>query len=288
MTPPAEGAAMPAAVFCLVLMAAALHAGWNAILKGAGDKRLSTVLVTASAGAVSAAALPFLAQPAAASWPFIAASVLLHLAYFVLVMGAYHAGDMSRTYPLMRGTAPMLVAAASLPLFGEALAPAAWSGIVLVTGGVFALLLPLRTGAGHGGTVHALLNAVVIAAYTIVDGMGARQSGAPAAYTLWMFFLTALPFCAWALRGPRGKAALPYLRRHLRLGLTGGLGSVLSYAMALWAMTLAPVAMVAALRETSILFATVLAAFVLKEPVGPARAVAAGTIAVGAMVLRLA
>ena len=277
---------MSTGVFCLVLLAAALHAGWYAIVKGAGDKRLSTVVVASSSGALSAVALPFFPQPDAASWPFIAGSVLLHQAYFALVMAAYHTGDMSRAYPLMRGTAPMLVAAASLPLFGEALASAGWGGVALITGGVFALLLPMRAGAGHRATIYALLNAVVIAAYTLVDGMGARLSGAPTAYTLWVFLLAGAIFAAgWAVRN---RGARPPLAGHLRLGLAGGLGSVLSYATVLWAMTLAPVAMVAALRETSILFATLLAATILKEPVGPARALAAGTIAAGAVVLRLA
>ncbi len=278
---------MPTSVFLVVLLAAALHAGWNAIVKGGGDKRLSTALVAASSGLLSAVALPFLDQPAAASWPFIAASALLHQAYFALVMGAYHAGDMSRTYPLMRGTAPMLVAAASLALFGEALAPAAWGGIAFITGGIVSLVLPRHPGRGNGGTVHALLNAVVIAAYTLVDGMGARLSQTPAAYTLWVFLISALPFTAWALSGPRRAAAVPYYFSNLRMGLIGGLGSVLSYALVLWAMTLAPVAMVAALRETSILFATAIAALVLKERVGPARIAAAGLIATGAVVLRL-
>lgn len=278
---------MPTSVFLLVLLAAALHAGWNAIVKGAGDKRLSTVLVTSSSGLLSALALPFLDQPAAASWLFIAASALLHQAYFALVVGAYHAGDMSRTYPLMRGTAPMLVAAASLTLFGEALPPAAWGGIAFITGGIVSLVLPSHPGRGNGGTVPALLNAVVIAAYTLVDGMGARLSQTPVAYTLWVFLISALPFTAWALSGPRRAAALPYLLGNLRMGLIGGLGSVLAYALVLWGMTLAPVAMVAALRETSILFATAIAALVLKERVGPARIAAAGLIVTGAVVLRL-
>jgi drug/metabolite transporter (DMT)-like permease len=144
---------------------------------------------------------------------------------------------------------------------------------------------PYRPRQGEGVSL-ALLNAVVIAGYTLIDGAGVRRSGAPAAYTLWIFLLTGAALAAWALLARR-QVLRPYITRNWRLGLIGGFGTVTSYGLALWAMTVAPVALVAALRETSILFATAISGFVLKEKLGPARIAGALIIAAGAAALRL-
>lgn len=276
---------MPLHVFGIVLLGAALHASWNAMVKGAGDKLLAMVAVNLGAGLLALLALPWLPAPARASWPFIAGSVALQVVYGLLVASAYRWADMGRTYPLMRGTAPLLVSAFGVLVLGERLPAAAWAGIATLCAGI----LVLAAGDSRGqrkGMALALGNAVVIAGYTLVDGMGVRRSGAPAAYTLWIFLGTALPFGAWA-----GLRRRMDLARHFavngRYALAGGISTVASYGLALWAMTLAPVAMVAALRETSILFGAVLAALVLKERLGPARIAAAGLIAAGAAMLRL-
>lgn len=277
---------MPLSVFGIVLFAALLHASWNAIVKGAPDKLLTTILVATSAAAISALALPFLAQPARESWPFLAASAVLQVGYYLLVARAYRGADMSQAYPLMRGTAPLLVAVVSRFWLGEHLSPAAWAGVALICSGVLSLAL-----AGRGANVQsvraALLNAVVIASYTLVDGAGVRASGEPVAYTLWLNLLSGAPLLVWVLAA-RWRSFLPYARANLGLGVIGGAGTLTSYGLALWAMTHAPVAVIAALRETSILFATVIAVVVLKERLSPARITAAGLIAVGAIVLRLA
>lgn len=274
-------------VFAVVLFAALLHAGWNAIVKGAGDKLMTTVLVAGAAAAVAAAALPFLPQPAPASWPFLAASAVLQVGYYVLLANAYRVGEMSSMYPLMRGTAPLLVAIISAAILGETLAPAGWAGIALVSAGILSLAFHGRRTPGAAGTGFALANALVIASYTLIDGHGVRLSGAAAGYTLWLFVLTGTPLVAWALIRRR-TALLSRLRAELHLGLIGGIGTLVSYGLALWAMTLAPVALVAALRETSILWGTAIAALVLRERVGGWRLVAVGIIACGAAVLRLA
>ncbi|GGC49181.1 EamA family transporter [Chelatococcus reniformis] len=277
---------MSGSVFAIILFAAALHATWNAIVKGAGDKLMMTVLVAGAAALMAAAGLPLLPAPAVASWPFMAASAVVQVGYYLLVARAYHVADMSQTYPLMRGAAPLLVALVGVLWIGEALSPRAWLGIAVTCLGVLAM----AAGGGGGsrqGVAVALANAVVIAAYTLIDGAGVRASGAPAAYTLWVFLLTGLPLVAWALlhRRPALGAAIA---RRWRLGLLGGACTLVSYGLALWAMTAAPVAVIAALRETSILFGTAISALVLGERVGAARLAAVMVIAAGAAVLRLA
>lgn len=277
---------MSLAAFATVLFAAALHASWNALVKSGRDKLLSTALIAVAASIIAAIALPFLKQPLPASWPFIGTSVLLQCVYFVLVARIYHVADMSQAYPVMRGTAPLLVALASTLLLNEFLDMGALLGIGLICGGVLSMA---AAGGLHGshGTALALLNAVVIAGYTLVDGIGVRLSGAPAGYAFWIFLLTGLPFLGWGLIARR-RDFVEGLRRNAMIGLLGGIGTSASYGLALWAMTLAPVAMVSALRETSILFGAAISAFILHEHVGKARIAAAGLIAAGAMALRLA
>jgi drug/metabolite transporter (DMT)-like permease len=278
---------MPLGVFAIVLFAALLHASWNAIVKGAGDKLLTTVLVTTSAALLAALSLPALRQPNAGSWPFILASALLQVAYFVLLARTYHIADMSQTYPLMRGTAPLLVGIVSVLVLGAHLTLTMWTGVGVICLGILGMAAADRQ-RNRRGIALALLNAVVIAGYTVIDGLGVRHSGAPAAYTLWIFLVTGVPLAAWAVR-TRGRAALSeYARRNWHFGLIGGVGTVASYGLALWAMTIAPIAVVAALRETSILFGVIISGLLLKEHVGPARFAAACTIALGAAVLRLA
>ena len=279
---------MPPGVIGAVLGAALLHASWNALLKRRGDPLFATVLVAGGAALAAALMLPFLPQPDAASWPFIAASSALQVLYNLLLIATYRAGDVSHAYPLMRGSAPLLVALANGPLTGERLGGAQWLATLLICGGVLALW-PGTRGARRQSraTGFALLTACVIAAYTLVDGSGVRRAGAPAAYTLWIFLLTGVAVFAATARG-RLPALLAYARANPLVAPLGGLASAASYGIALWAMTLAPVAAVAALRETSILFATAIAAFVLREPVGPVRIAAACLIACGAVAMRLA
>jgi drug/metabolite transporter (DMT)-like permease len=277
---------MPTLVFAIVISAALLHATWNAIVKSAGDKFLTTIMVTAAAAAVSAVLLPFLAAPAPASWPYAAWSSLLQIVYFVLVARTYDVADMSQTYPLMRGAAPLIVALVTVLQMAYSLSATAWIGITGISVGIFSMALGSKLN-DRKGMCLALLNAFVIAGYTLVDGIGVRRSGAPAAYTLWVFLLTGLPFAIWAV-ARRRNTFVPYIARHWRAGIVGGVGATASYGLALWAMTIAPVAVIAALRETSILFGTVIAGVFLKERIGVRRMVAAGIIASSAAVLRLA
>ncbi|MCE3261501.1 MAG: hypothetical protein K0R43_580 [Pseudoduganella sp.] len=280
---------MSPTVVAVVLCGALLHAGWNALVKGGRDPFFGSVLVASGAALLSLPLLPFLAPPAAASWPYVAASTVIHYAYYGLLAGAYRHGDMSHAYPLMRGSAPLLVALSSVPLLGEQLAPAQYAAVACISGGIFGLWFATRAPASRNGrsTAFALANALVIAAYTLLDGMGARASGAPAAYVMWLHVLSAIGLLAWcALRCPRQLHG--YARQHWRVALLGGAGTLGSYGLALWAMTVAPVAAVAALRETSILFAALIARFFLAERIGRKRAIAIAAIAAGAVLMRLA
>jgi drug/metabolite transporter (DMT)-like permease len=274
-------------VFALILFAASLHASWNAFLKGSGDTLLSTTLVMGGAALIALVALPFLPVPARASWPYLAVSALLQVGYLVLLVRIYRVIDMSLAYPLMRGSAPLSVALISTLWLQETLPSLAWMGIATICLGILAMAVGARGALSANGLAATLANAAIIAAYTLIDGVGARASGTPAAYTLWLSLLTGAAMVCWAIAA-RGVALISYARRTWHVGLIGGLGTIVSYTIALWAMTLAPIAMVAALRETSILFATAISAFILRERVGPARVVAAAIIASGTMLLRLA
>src|SRR5689334_78466 len=290
MTP----AGMSIQVMLLVLLGAFLHASWNAVVKSSRDKFLDIVLVTGGSALLSGLIMPFLPVPAPASWVYAAASVVIHIGYFALVAAAYRAGDMSFAYPLMRGTAPLLVTVASGPLIGEYLSLGAWTGVLLISAGVLGMTMvhrvPGADGSGAAGmraALPALANAMVIAAYTIIDGAGVRLSGHAAAYTMWVFLVTALPLVAWAaLR--RGSDLVAHLRDRWHFALIGGACTLGAYVLTLWAMTQAPVALVAALRETSILFGTALSALVLKERFGWTRHAAAAIVVSGAIILKLA
>jgi drug/metabolite transporter (DMT)-like permease len=294
-------AAIPPHVIVAVLGAALLHATWNALVKGRApaaqrqrDPLPATVIVVAGGALASALLLPFVSAPAPASWPFIAASSIVQVAYYRLLIQAYAHGDMSHAYPLMRGSAPLLVAAVNGVLTGERLNGAQWIAVCLICGGVLAMLL--GAPAPHAGqarrsqrraTGFALATACVIALYTMIDGAGVRRSGAPAAYTMWIFLLNGTAVTAWAARRRARELLRLAAARPLLLPL-GGVSTLGSYGIALWAMTLAPVAAIAALRETSILFATAIAALILRERVGRWRLLAATLIACGAAAMRLA
>lgn len=281
---------MSGSVLLIVLCGAFLHASWNAIVKGSGDKFFAAAGVNLAAGAISLLALPFLSLPNPASWLYIGLSTITQIFYMSLVVATYKAGDMSEAYPIMRGTPPLLVALVSAPLMGEVMGWRSWLGIVLICSGVLAVALDARRrnrGASSRTAALALANAGFIAGYTIIDGLGVRVSGDPVSYTLWLFLINAVPLPFWALyREP--DRFINYLRNRWRPTLIGGFGTIGSYSMALWAMTMAPIAVVAALRETAILFGVLISAFVLKERVGPARFVAAVLIVLGAAALRLA
>jgi drug/metabolite transporter (DMT)-like permease len=272
----------------IVLFAAALHASWNALVRASSQKFHDTVLIVLGAAVWTALLLPFAAIPAVESWPYLAASVLIHVAYFSLVAFSYRSGELSFAYPLMRGTAPALSAVAAALLLNESPALGGWAGVLLISFGILVLAGDSwRSGTFRAASaVFALTNAGVIVVYTLVDGQGARLSGHAFSYTGWMFLLTAPLLLAIAAAGQRAEI-LQRMRTGWRMGLTGGACTLASYALALWAMTHAPIALVAALRETSVIFGAIIAAAFLKEPITRLRAASIFMVCAGAAAIKM-
>jgi drug/metabolite transporter (DMT)-like permease len=281
---------MDSFVFAAVMAAAAAHAGWNAVVKGGLEPFSTTILIAVAGGLVGLVLMPVLGLPAAAAWPWVMASVIIHLFYFIGLIGAYRAGDMGQVYPLARGAAPLMTATISTTWLAEPLSLTGWCGLVLLVGGV--VLLSVRGGGDlarldRRAVGWALFTAVTICAYSIVDGVGARTAGNPNAYSAALFAGIGLVMAIYALvmQGPASLAAmLPFWRR----GAIGGTLQAISYSVAIWAMTVAPIAIVAALRETSVLFGALLAVVLLKEPLRRARIGAALMIVAGLVLMRLA
>ncbi len=278
---------MSLTVILLVLLGALLHAIWNALIKAGTDKSLDASLISAGGAVTALPFLFFLPLPDASAWPYIGASAILQFLYFQLVAGAYRAGDIGLVYPIMRGCAPLLVAATSGFILNESLSPGAMLGTATICAGILTLALEARRGSGHAIRL-ALANACVIATYTYVDGIGARVSGNAVSYTLWMSLLPPILLLTWAVSKRGAVAVAVHVRYNWWRGLIGGGGSIASYGLALWAMTKAPVATVAALRETSILFALLISVIVLKEKASPWRYLAGAIIALGGLILKLA
>jgi len=277
------------AVFLAVLFAAACHAGWNALIKVGLDPLSTTTLIALGSAIVAIGALPFAGMPALAAWPWLIVSVVIHLFYFAALVEAYRTGDLGQVYPIARGSAPLMTAGASAILVGEELRLLSWIGIATLAAGVLLL-------SAHGGrdlaridkraVGFALLTALTICTYSVVDGVGARLALNPVSYSLWLFVGIALvlpPYALWR----DGRDVIPAMRRYWLRGFLGGALQVLSYATVLWAMTRAPIAIVASLRETSVLFGAVIAVVVLKEPLRAARIAAAVLIVCGLILIRV-
>jgi phosphonate utilization associated putative membrane protein len=270
-----------------VLFGALLHASWNALVKSSQDKALDTAVIHVMGSLLALPIIAVAGWPPASAWPYILASCVIHIAYYTALTGAYRHGDLGLTYPLMRGTAPLLVALSAATTVGESLSPMAWAGVLGVSCGVLALGLSPHALASRRAVAFALANAVVIALYTVVDALGTRASGEPLQYVLALFALDGWPF-ALVVLARRGRAiAWPYARRRWPIALAGAAASLGSYGIALWAMTRAPVATVAALRETSVLFAALLGTRFLKEAFDLRRAAGTAVIVAGVMALRM-
>ena len=276
-------------VFLAVLFAAACHAGWNALIKIGLEPLPTTTLIALGSAVVGIIVLPFVGMPAPAAWPWIAASAIIHLGYFAALIESYRSGDLGHVYPIARGAAPLMTAVASLAFVGENLRLGSWLGIAALAAGV--LLLSARGGRDlthldRRAVGYALVTALTICAYSVVDGVGARASHNPQSYVLWLLIGSALLLVPYALWRDRAGVQAAMRRFWLR-GLAGGALQTLSYGIALWAMTLAPIAIVATLRETSVLFGAVIAVIVLKEPLRLTRVGAALLILCGLVLLRL-
>jgi drug/metabolite transporter (DMT)-like permease len=287
-----NSAHLSSGVLAAVLGAAALHALWNSLVKSANDKFLSSAVVAIWCGLIAVVAALLLPRPAVATFPFIIASAIIHIVYFVLVGLLYRTADLSVAYPIMRGLAPLIAAVIALATLGEAPPPIASLGVGLLVIGVLSMG---ASGLAHGRidrptVVIALANSAVIAAYSVIDGQGARLAGSGAAfafaYNSWADALTALAYLP-ILFCFRGRAVAVGFVQGWRRGLIGGLAAYLGYAIVIWAMTQAPIAAVAALRETSVVFAAIIGVVALREPFHAQRAIAALVILAGIILLRI-
>ena len=276
-------------VFGVVLLAAAFHASWNALIKFRLDPFLAIVLIAAAAGIVSLPALAFVPVPPLAAWPWLIMSVITHCGYYLGLSAAYRSGDMGQVYPIARGAAPLITAIGTLLLIGESIGTAGFLGVGALSFGVF--LMSIRGGRlatfDRRAVGFALGSAVATASYSLVDGIGARVNGSGPSFALWMFVGNMLVMQAFALavKGPAIYRTLPATWPTV---LAGGLMSMLAYFIVIWAMTQAPIALVAALRETSVLFAGLISLLILKEPFTRWRGAAAIIIVAGVALLRLA
>jgi len=270
-----------------VLLGAMLHASWNALVKSSSDKALDTSAIHLMGSLVAIPIALVIGWPPAACWPFIAASVTIHIGYYIALTGAYKHGDLGLTYPLMRGTAPLLVALSATFTVGETLSPLSWAGVLGVSCGVLALGFSRHALDSPRAVGFALANAVVIAIYTVVDALGARTSGNALQYVVALFVLDGWPFALIVFLRRGAAVAVPYARQRWPVATLGALASLGSYGIALWAMTRAPVATVAALRETSVLFAALLGSWFLKEAFSVRRVAGTAVIVAGVMALRM-
>jgi drug/metabolite transporter (DMT)-like permease len=279
----------------LLLMAALMHASWNAILKSDQSDRLATFGVIMTTGTVMGlCAVPFLPWIEPAAWKYLASSVLIHVLYYTFLLKAYSYGDLSHTYPIARGLGPLLVALVSGRFIGEHLRVQDIAGVLLLSFGLIALAMPLRNvvprpGSRHGlATLFAVLTGFTIAAYIIADGLGVRSAGPT--------FQHRLSYIAWlcVVEGPwllvlaivlRPGTVWAHLRRTWWRGAIGGVIANVGYGIAIYALVLGPMAHIAALRETSVLFGALMGTLLLGEPFGLRRVAAAFVIVVGLVMM---
>ena len=283
---------MSGVMVLLVLLAALMHALWSVVLKLTGDAKTNITVFMAGSSILALAGIPFQSLPSLASLPFLLISVFVQVVYMMLVGIVYQKGDVSQSYPVMRGVAPLFVALFSGPILGEKLSIIAWCGVILISSGVLTLALEaVRRSDKIGPSIIplSLLTAAFIALYTLLDGIGVRLSGAPVSYILWIFFLIGLVKVVFELFNHKTRPQfLTHFQRYWSIGLVGGFLSLGSYGLALWTMTKLPVALVAALRESAIVFAVILSYFVLREHVSPPRFIASIIIVLGVIAVRLA
>jgi drug/metabolite transporter (DMT)-like permease len=275
---------MPVAV---VLFAASLHASWNALVKPAVDRLALMAVMGATAFAICLPTALLVRAPASAAWPAIAISAVVHSAYNLLLITSYREGEFNQVYPVARGMSPPTVAVAALLIVGETLSPVQVAGLLAVSGGLFAIAAG-RSGGSRRALAFAVLTGLAIAAYTVIDGIGVRRAGSPAGYTAWLFTVSGLMMpLALLVARPRARRRGLVEPALLLRGVLAGTLSLVAYGLVLWAQTRAPLAIVAALRETSVVFAAGIGAAAFHERLPGRRLVASVAVAAGAALLAL-
>lgn len=280
---------MTTTVFFAVIIAALLHAGWNAMVKGGSDKHLAMAAVVIGQGIFAAPVLAIVPAPDPSSFMFIAAGALLHLGYQLFLLASYRTGDLTQVYPLARGSAPLIVAAVSVVFLSVTLKPLQVGAIALIGLGIMSLaLIRKRDGQRNPhAAVLALATGCFIAAYSLVDGIGARHAGTALGFYGWLAIGNAFAFVAIAaIRWPTMLRRVPTDGR--KLLVLGGGASYTAYALVVWSFTQAPIALVTALRETSIVFALMIGVFALGEKLNAGKAVSTILTLVGVVMLHTA
>jgi len=274
-------------VLSAVLASALLHAGWNALIKNGGSKQTGMLVLTLGHAVIGAVVVSMRPFPAGEVWPWLIASGLIHMAYQLFLAFAYEHGDLSRVYPIARGAAPLLVALVGAFVLADVITGAEYMGVFVLGTGI----LLMARGVFHHGESQRLLpfalgSAVATAGYSIVDGLGARVSGDPVTYVGWLLILSAA-FYTPVVLGLHGTHVLRASRKTWVMGGVAAAASYTAYGVVVWAMTQAPIALVTALRETSILFAVLIGWVVFREPMQRSKVAAAALIVMGVVLTRL-
>ncbi len=272
----------------LVLTAALLHAVWNAMAKSGGHPEYSIASYQLVGSVICIGLSTLVPIPARESWPLIFLSVIIHNLYYFSLAQAYRVGDLSQVYPLFRGLAPVLVAFGAVIFAGEWLSPGTLAGIVIISGGVISLAFRNATlGAmPRKALFWGLTTSLLIACYTVVDGLGVRIAGNPISYILWLFIFEIVPI-GLVLLFTRRQAWLTYMRENPLMVISGGVASSTAYGLVIFAMSLGAMAVVSSLRETSVIFAAIIGSVFLREPFGSARIRAATLVAGGIILMRM-
>ncbi|MCE9521098.1 MAG: EamA family transporter [Alphaproteobacteria bacterium] len=267
------------------LVAAVMHAAWNAGLKGGKDRLLDAALLFGVAGSIGIVSTLFVPAMNPQAWLWLGITVALHLPYVYLLARAYELGELGHVYTIARGLPPLMITGLAVFAVSEIPTPASVFGITLISMGI--LIVGMSAGAHLRGTLIAAAVATTIALYSVSDGIGVRLSGNTLAYNGWLFFGVGLATMIMAAMLRRGQV-IAYAKTHWRRAAIGGVLSYISYGLVLWAMTIAPIASVSAFRETSVVFAALIGMLFFGEEAGKRRIIGAGIVAVGAVVLKLA
>lgn len=273
---------MPTYLVLLTLFAALLHASWNTLLRGGTDRLWSMTIMCATIALTCVVVAPFLPLPAYASWKYALLSAVLHVGYNLCLVRSYQSGDLGQTYPIARGSSPLMVTSAAALFAGEKMALNALAGIALISGGI--LLLALQRRLALPGLKYSLATGAFIAAYSVVDGIGVRIAGDAIAYIVWMSALWGALMPALYI-GLRDAKSLLRWRPGVVRAATGGLVSLLAYGIIIFAMATAPMGAVSALRETSVLFAALLGYLFLGETLTLRKVLACTVIATGTVMI---
>ena len=275
-------------VIIVVLAAAVMHAVWNAVVKIEGDRLMTMAVVISTTGLLAPLLLLAGPPPASASWPYILLSVILNNAYFLFLIEAYRFGDLSQVYPIARGSAPLLVTVGAALFANEQLSIVGLAGVLIISAGTVSLIWNrgFRMGAEKRSIFFALLTGLMIASYTIIDGIGVRLSGNPAAYIGWLFILSPLPLASIAILRRRSQAFV-YIRNNWKPAVLGGCLNIGSYGLSIWALSLAAMGHVSAMRETSVIIAALIGTQLFGESFGRHRIIAAVAVAFGVVLIAL-